>query len=144
MSPAARASHGNVDLDRQAMGKNRKRIRFSPRQRPPKQTLGGPQLPNGSRLVARRVLRLLRGEISSCGSATPRGGVRVLRAPSLCCRACCGRILLGHNRLLPSRRIPFRSEVKSRGVMREGRACRGRTTPSPFGRPATSPLLPSA
>ena len=28
VSPAARASHGNVDLDRQAMGKNRERVRF--------------------------------------------------------------------------------------------------------------------
>ena len=32
--------------------------------------------PNVSRRAARRLLRLLRGEISSCGGATSRGGVR--------------------------------------------------------------------
>ena len=30
VSSAARASHGNVDLDRHALGNNRERVRFSP------------------------------------------------------------------------------------------------------------------
>ena len=49
MSPTASASYGNVDLDRQAMGKNRERACFSPRLRPPRQTRGRPQLSNPSR-----------------------------------------------------------------------------------------------
>ena len=57
-------SYGNVDLDRQMMGKSRKRVLFcfSPRLRLPRQTRGGPQF-----IASERI--------------TPRGGPRLPNPP---------------------------------------------------------------
>ena len=48
-------SYGNADLERQMMGKNRKRVLFcfSPRLRLPRQTRGGPQFIAPGRITPR-------------------------------------------------------------------------------------------
>ena len=94
VSPAARASHGNADLDRQVMefdrqvmGKNRERVRFcfivfcfiavpEAAEIGLRRIRGGPQLPNASRHAPRRLSRLLRSGILSRGGTAPRDGVR--------------------------------------------------------------------
>ena len=94
VSPAARASHGNADLDgqvmesdRQVMGKNRECVRFcfivfcfiavpEVAEIGLRRIRGGPQLPNASRHTPRRLSRLLRSGISSRGGTAPRDGVR--------------------------------------------------------------------
>ena len=94
VSPAARASHGNADLDgqvmefdRQVMGKNRECVRFcfivfcfiaapDAAETDLRRIRGGPQLPNASRHAPRRLSRLLRSGISSRGGTAPRDGVR--------------------------------------------------------------------
>ena len=89
VSPAARASHGNAELDgqvmefdRQVMGKNRECVRFCFIAVPEvaeiglRRIRGGPQLPNASRHTPRRLSRLLRSGISSRGGTAPRDGVR--------------------------------------------------------------------
>ncbi len=75
-APAARASQGDVGLDRQTMGKNRERVRFSPR--PGRRDRPGEGRTYRTRRAARRdgFPDSLRGEISSCGGSAPRGGVR--------------------------------------------------------------------
>ena len=93
VSPAARASHGNADLDgqvmefdRQVMGKNRECVRFcfivfcfitvpEVTEIGLRRIRRGPQLPNASRHAPRRLSRLLRSEISSRGGTAPRDGV---------------------------------------------------------------------
>ena len=57
----------NADHDRHAMGKNRERIRFSPR--PGRRGSPGEGRTCRTRRAARRLSRLLRGEISSCGTS---------------------------------------------------------------------------
>ena len=66
---AARASQGDVGLDRQTMGKNRERVRFSPR--PDRRDRPGEGRTYRTRHAARRdgFPDLLRGEISSCGAS---------------------------------------------------------------------------
>ena len=78
VSPAARASHGNADHDRHAMGKNRERIRFSPR--PGRRGSPGEGRTCRTRRAARRLSRLLRGEISSCGASWRGAGTRAFRS----------------------------------------------------------------
>ena len=75
-APAARASQGDVGLDRQAMDKNRERVRFSPH--PGRRDRPGEGRTYRTRHTARRdgFQDSLRGEISSCGGSAPRGGVR--------------------------------------------------------------------
>ncbi len=86
VSSAARASHGNADLDGQVMGKNRECVRFcfivfcfitvpEVAEIGLRRIRGGPQLPNASRHVPRRLSRLLRSGISSRGGTAPRDGV---------------------------------------------------------------------
>ena len=100
VSPAARASHGNADLDgqvmefdRQVMGKNRECVRFcfivfcfiaapDATETDLRRIRGGDPgegrnslRPNVSRRVPRRLSRLLRSGISSRGGAVPRSGV---------------------------------------------------------------------
>ena len=57
----------NADHDRHAMGKNRERVRFSPR--PGRRGSPGEGRTCRTRRAARRLSRLLRSEISSCGGA---------------------------------------------------------------------------
>lgn len=94
VSPAARASYGNAELDgqvmefdRQVMGKNRECVRFcfivfcfitvpEAAKTGLRRIRGGLQLPNASRHAPRRLSRLLRCEISSRGGTAPRDGVR--------------------------------------------------------------------
>ena len=87
VSPAARASHGNADLDGQVMGKNRECVRFcfivfcfiavpEAAEIGLRRIRGGPQLPNASRHAPRRLSRLLRSGILSRGGTAPRDGVR--------------------------------------------------------------------
>ena len=129
VSSAARASHGNADLnrrvmefDRQVMGKNRECVRFcfivfcfitvpEVAEIGLRRIRGGPQLPNASRHAPRRLSRLLRSGISSRGGTAPRDGVRE------------------HVRgVLPGRR------------RRAPRAARVLRAPSPFGRRAPGPF----
>ena len=76
-----------MEFDRQVMGKNRERVRFcfiafcfiampEAAEIDLRRIRGGPQLPNASRHAPRRLSRLLRSGISSCGGAAARGGVR--------------------------------------------------------------------
>ena len=124
----------NADHDRHAMGKNRERVRFSPR--PGRRGSPGEGRTCRTRRAARWLSRLLRGEISSCSTSWRGAGTRAFRSeiarrhaggPRLS-RPHPGRAAVGHP--APRRRVSTRrngSEVKSRGVMREGCACRGRT-----------------
>ena len=94
VSSAARASHGNADLDgqvmefdRQVMGKNRECVRFcfivfcfitvpEVAEIGLRRIQRGPQLLDASRHAPRRLSRLLRSGISSRGGTAPRDGVR--------------------------------------------------------------------
>ena len=78
----------NADHDRHAMGKNRERIRFSPR--PGRRGSPGEGRTCRTRRATRQVLILLRGEISSCGGAGAswRGaGTRAFRSEIARCHA---------------------------------------------------------
>ena len=86
VSPAARASHGNADLDGQVMGKNRECVRFcfivfcfitvpEVAEIGLRRIQRGPQLLDASRHAPRRLSRLLRSGISSRGGTAPRDGV---------------------------------------------------------------------
>ena len=72
----------NADHDRHAMGKNRERIRFSPR--PGRRGSPGEGRTCRTRRAARRLSRLLRGEISSC--STSWRALDVLRAGPKPCK----------------------------------------------------------
>ena len=128
VSPAARASHGNADLDgqvmefdRQVMGKNRECVRFCFIAVPEvaeiglRRIRGGPQLPNASRHTPRRLSRLLRNGISSRGGTAPRDGVREhVRG-----------VLPGRRRRAPRAARVLRAPIQL-----------GRRAPGPFGRHA--------
>ena len=136
--------YGNVDLERLVMGKNRERVRscFSPRLKPPRQTRGRPQFIAIERITPRaatafKIYYAVKSHLAAarrCGASRRHaGGPRLSRpyprrAPF---RSEVARRHAGGPRL--SRPYPrrARSEVKSRGVMREGRACRGRTHVGP-------------
>ena len=102
------------------MGKNRERVRscFSPRLKPPRQTRGRPQFIAAERITPR--------------AATAFKIYYAVKSHLVAARRCgASRRHAGGPRL--SRPYPrrARSEVKSRGVMREGHACRGRTHAGP-------------
>ena len=79
---AARASQGDVGLDRQTMGKNRERVRFSPR--PGRRDRPGEGRTCRTRHAARRdgFPDSLRGEISSCGASWRGARMRARRCGS--------------------------------------------------------------
>ena len=68
----------NADHDRHAMGKNRERVRFSPR--PGRRGSPGEGRTCRTRRAARRLSRLLRGEISSCSTSWRGAGTRAFRS----------------------------------------------------------------
>ena len=122
------------------MGKNRERVRscFSPRLKPPRQTRGRPQFIAAERITPRaatafKIYYAVKSHLAAarrCGAARRHaGGPRLSRpyprrAPF---RSEIARRHAGGPRLSRPHPRRARSEVKSRGVMREGRACRGRT-----------------
>ena len=93
--------------------------------------------PNVSRRAARRLLRLLRGEISSCGGAASRGGVREYVRGDVTRRCSMSRDAVGRHgegrgtppALTPSAEGGERPSCAGSVLpclLREGRACRGR------------------
>ena len=121
------ASQGDVGLDRQTMGKNRERVRFSPR--PGRRDRSGKGRTCRTCHAARRdgFPDLLRGEISSCGGSAPRGGVRGYIRGDVARRHGSARDAVGWH-------------GEGGGTLPRF----GRPVPGPFGRPAPSSLLPSA
>ena len=111
------------------MGKNRERIRFSPR--PGRRGSPGEGRTCRTRRAARRVSRLLRGEISSCSTSWRGAGTRAFRSEIARCHA-------GGPRL--SRPYPRRPRRGAAGRPAPGAGRRGRR-PLPQV-PATSPPQP--
>ena len=126
------------------MGKNRERVRscFSPRLKPPRQTRGRPQFIAAERITPRaatafKIYYAVKSHLAAarrCGASRRHAGGPRLSRPyprRVPFRSEVARRHAGGPRL--SRPYPrrARSEVKSRGVMREGRACRGRTRAGP-------------
>ena len=113
------------------MGKNRERVRscFSPRLKPPRQTRGRPQFIAAERITPRaatafKIYYAVKSHLAAarrCGASRRHAGGPRLSRP------------------YPRR---ARSEVKSRGVVREGRACRGRTRAGPVRTPYAEPPPP--
>ena len=121
------------------MGKNRERVRscFSPRLKSPRQTRGRPQFIATERITPRaatafKIYYAVKSHLAAarrCGASRRHAGGPRLSRPyprRVPFRSEVARRHAGGPRL--SRPYPrrARSEVKSRGVMREGRACRGR------------------
>ena len=168
MLTGGQGRYGNVDLERQVMGKNRERVRscFSPRLKPPRQTRGRPQFIAAERITPRaatafKIYYAVKSHLAAarrCGASRRHAGGPRLSRPyprRVPFRSEVARRHAGGPRLSRPypRRVPFRSEVarrhaggprlsrpyprqarseaKSRGVMREGRACRGRTRAGP-------------
>ena len=122
------------------MGKNRERVRscFSPRLKPPRQTRGRPQFIAAERITPRaatafKIYYAVKSHLAAarrCGASRRHaGGPRLSRPyPRRARSEVKSRGVMREGRACRGRtRAASRSEVKSRGVMREGRACRGRT-----------------
>ena len=136
--------YGNVDLERQVMGKNRERVRscFSPRLKPPRQTRGRPQFIATERITPRaatafKIYYAVKSHLAAarrCGTSwRGAGGPRLSRPyPRRARSEVKSRGVMREGRACRGRtRAASRSEAKSRGVMREDRACRGRTRAGP-------------
>ena len=126
------------------MGKNRERVRscFSPRLKPPRQTRGRPQFIAAERITPRaatafKIYYAVKSHLAAarrCGASRRHAGGPRLSRPyprRVPFRSEVARRHAGGPRLSRPHPRRARSEVKSRGVMREGRACRGRTRAGP-------------
>ena len=126
------------------MGKNRERVRscFSPRLKPPRQTRGRPQFIAAERITPRaatafKIYYAVKSHLAAarrCGASRRHaGGPRLSRPhPRQARSEVKSRGVMREGRACRGRtRAESPSEVKSRGVMREGRACRGRTRAGP-------------
>ena len=122
------------------MGKNRERVRscFSPHLKPPRQTRGRPQFIAAERITPRaatafKIYYAVKSHLAAarrCGASRRHaGGPRLSRPyPRRAHSEVKSRGVMREGRACRGRtRAASRSEAKSRGVMREGRACRGRT-----------------
>ena len=144
MLTGGQGHYGNVDPERQVMGKNRERVRscFSPRLKPPRQTRGRPQFIAAERITPRaatafKIYYAVKSHLAAvrrCGASRRHaGGPRLSRPyPRRARSEVKSRGVMREGRACRGRtRAESPSEVKSRGVMREGRACRGRTRAGP-------------
>ena len=137
------------------MGKNRERVRscFSPRLKPPRQTRGRPQFIAAERITPRaatafKIYYAVKSHLAAarrCGASRRHaGGPRLSRPyPRRTRSEAKSRGVMREGRACRGRtHAASRSEVKSRGVMREGRACRGRTHAGPVRTPYAEPPPP--
>ena len=137
------------------MGKNRERVRscFSPRLKPPKQTRGRPQFIAAERITPRaatafKIYYAVKSHLAAArrcdASRRHAGGTRLSRPyPRRTRSEVKSRGVMREGRACRGRtRAASRSEVKSRGVMREGRACHGRTRAGPVRTPYAEPPPP--
>ena len=105
MLTGGQGRYGNVDLERQVMGKNRERVRscFSPRLKPPRQIRGRPQFIAAERITPRaatafKIYYAVKSHLAAarrCGASRRHAGGPRLSRPY-------------------PRRVPFRSEVARR------------------------------
>ena len=137
------------------MGKNRERVRscFSPRLKPPRQTRGRPQFIAAERITPRaatafKIYYAVKSHLAAarrCGASRRHAGGPRLSRPYPRRAPFRSEVARRHARG-PRLSRPYprraRSEAKSRGVMREGRACRGRTRAGPVRTPYAEPPPP--